>query len=272
MEKTYPPGSIGALISGHPFRVYDPYNILERWNLPADDLDAKTIGDELARAWANWSQDQRWALLYAVEALAQSHYVAERARSEPNDEPDELTRMGCDAVRLGSRIHARFTAPYDDAVIGNTMGALLDFIREAVNRSTLGSPAVARYQAEYALWMMRRTTPSTIAGGRVSWELVGKLAWLAGRRLTGGRNIQPEPEGESTIRKLVGPTQGRKFRGKLKQKPNSRIAKQWNAVWSDMCAIARAVDRHRAWLQSAANEQREQEPDNPYLRVWESRT
>ena len=61
------------------FRRYS-HDILIRWGLPADSLEATSIRNELNRTWKDWTIEQRSSLLRAVEGVAASNWASQKWR------------------------------------------------------------------------------------------------------------------------------------------------------------------------------------------------
>jgi hypothetical protein len=237
------PSALGMLAGLNPIPTHDPYNIFDRWSLARSDPDAKEYAAELSNTWATWSDDQRSALLWAVDLVAREQQAKRDWQDSAKVQALAETGIACDAVRLGAKICATYPAPFSQREVAEMAVRLAEFVRHSARTLVQVQPNFARYLAARALQRMRLQTPKHV--NPVSWEMVGKLAWLAAGKVTS------DPPNESTIRRLAEVSE---------VKPVGAIADQWNAVWDDLQFFLTTVDRHLHEVFA----QRTPDADKPY--------
>lgn len=231
--------TIGDLVR-RPIQIQDPYDICQRWKIPADDPNVQHIRRLLAETWQRWTHEQRWQLLFAAESLAE----AERAkqvwrRPSTRAEVLRISTSACNAARVAHELGKAYPPPWLEDPIADFMVRTKDLIHFALHKSHDATPTVAMMVASRAVKNVRKHTPKN--SGRVSWELIGQLAWLAAGSLDG------EPMSEAMVRKYA---EMRKPKVRL-----GNISSLWNRAWPSLLAVSRMVNTHVQSVHSASQEQ-----------------
>jgi hypothetical protein len=177
-------------------------DLFSRWAFQRDDPDARVVSRRLEKVWAHWKPDEREILLLTAESVAR----AEEAKLAWNPKLSRrqylrLSRTSSDAARLANRISVLFPPPWEGSrgPIGDLVRGLRDYA-ERVLRATIASDNdIAFWTAHYSIRELRRRTRR--ASGKVSWELLADLVWLAS-----GKEIQ-RPN-EITIRRYLSRRRG----------------------------------------------------------------
>lgn len=222
MTKSSP--NTGTLADLRPQSHQDPTDILRRWRLPVDDLNARAIADRLGVLWQSWTFQQRLILLTAAENVATAEAALHdwMQGAEQKRRYKLLAHQCKTAMRLAEDITRLFPPPWKEAhePVRQLIASLVDFAGTGLEESAVLDHNIAGRLARSALHDLRRKTPR--GGARASWALVGELAWLAG----GKRKRQPCDE--STIRRYA-------------RTPNRRIlppgADSWRRVWNALKVV-----------------------------------
>jgi hypothetical protein len=212
----------------------DPTDIFGRWFIGENDAQAREIERRLSRTWRDWTLEQRLLLLWTAEAIAR----AQRAKASWNPKAERgplrdalpVLKLALDAARLAEKITTAFPPPWAGAraPIGSFVAGLAEFIEATIDTTTTAQPGYRVAMAGHAVQMLRKQTPKY--SGRVSWDLLADLAWLAG----GGNG---ERLNESTIRRYGDYRSGR-----------NAVAAHWTRHWALMIRVLRlapARPRHR---------------------------
>ena len=64
-----PVGTLGDLLRSYRSGPRDSEDILVRWAVPEYDLEAVVTKNKLETVWRQWTAEQRWHLLRAVEQV-----------------------------------------------------------------------------------------------------------------------------------------------------------------------------------------------------------
>ena len=173
------------------------HNIFDRWELPADDLQAKDAAPRLKTIWGKWSHQRKEELLLAVEGIARAE--ADKHAWNPRvqrERYEHLAKSAVSAARLAEDIATLFPPPWrrDQREIGTLVHKLDEFINAAYIATTF--PA-RRRSASRARNLVQRVKPATTTKTRrmPPWELVRDLVWLASEG-----KVQPS---ERTIRRYL---------------------------------------------------------------------
>lgn len=152
------------------------------WGVAKGDLDAKPVLHRLDLTWQRWTAHQRVLLWEAVNAIVS----AEQAKVDWQPKSlkpayQKAAQIARDAARLAHDL--RETLAREPNVIP-ALQALVSALEELA-RSGLWATAnlqhdMAIMRAGAAVITLRRLTPRN--SGRVSWELLRELVWLASRK------------------------------------------------------------------------------------------
>jgi hypothetical protein len=168
--------------------------LLRRWGIRDDDLDAKAVGQRLAKTWRAWPRRTRAFLVRAVEAIA----AAEAAKGQWNPKQTRrahrrIAELSRAAGQLAEGIGEVFPADGDghDADVRQLYGLLVNFARAGLWSTVFSGRDHALVTASTALAVLKKQMPKH--SGRLSSPLLRDLVWLAGQKRT-----RPD---ETTIRR-----------------------------------------------------------------------
>jgi hypothetical protein len=138
-------------------------DIFQRWNLAADDLDAKQTAKRLDELWRSWNFGQRMLLLETAESIVK----ADAARAEWKLDPRQKQRCAeiadrCSAAaRLGRRLLQSFPPPWqaDQSSIGELIVSLVDFAVSGLDVTAILDHDMAKSSAAWALRELNKKTP-----------------------------------------------------------------------------------------------------------------
>ena len=153
---------------------------LRIWGVRPDDPEARAVKSQLARMRLS-VEDQLW-MLETAERIAE----AERAKAAWNPKAQiaaymTLCKVGTAAARLSREISELFPPPWtgERARVGLLLAELAAFIEGILTTTMIVKNSVAGAVASSTVRTMKqRRSP----GGRIHWELLGDLCWLASGR------------------------------------------------------------------------------------------
>jgi hypothetical protein len=189
--------------------------IRSRWNISPDDLDWLAVARRLDRAWRDWSDDVRWRLVFAVEAIRRAETL-----KRDRDQEERCLQLAAEVVRLANGavdLHERLS-PVAGSTVSHMVEQLAGFAICALEETSRLDYRVA---ARVACSMVEDLR--VLAAREIPYGLIGELWWLA----DGKRSIHPPAE--STIRRYG--------RGRGKRQPLA--AKSWRQNWRFIRAAAR---------------------------------
>jgi hypothetical protein len=153
---------------------------LRIWGVRPDDPLARAVKSQLARMRLS-VEDQLW-LLETAERIAE----AERAKAAWNPKAQiasymTLCKVSTAAARLSREISELFPPPWTDerAHVGDLVAELAGFIEGIFTATMIVVNGVAGAVANMTVRAMKHQRS---LGGRVHWELLGDLCWLASGR------------------------------------------------------------------------------------------
>lgn len=150
---------------------------LSVWGIDSEDLDARAIGARVKRAWSKWEPFNRAALLRAADAVA----AAERAKAnwvpkKHRPRHRKLARCSVKAAELVVELAEMFPAPWTGTSreVGVLVTQLMALVDTALRATTVLDRDRAVWEAASHVRRLRK-----LPDGRVPWELLRDLAWLA---------------------------------------------------------------------------------------------
>ena len=228
-------GELARLGTG-PKKTEQSLDMFVRWSIPRTDLDAREVKVRLERTWHGWTAARKGLFLLAAESIV----TAERAKFawNPNStQHRQLSKAAIAAAQLAQEIAIFFPPPWEGSrkPIGDLVTQLAAFITGTLRATISSDKRVSALVAREIIQGLKRETPR--ATGRIHWELIRDLAWLAS-----GKRVACS---ERTIRRYLEEP-------RLSKSPRHTY---WERYWNSIRSVSRlAPDRQPGAFKDAAKD------------------